>query len=40
MGGHLLLRGTHIELALDDYAAGRRLPEDAIRVVDASPLPD
>jgi 8-oxo-dGTP diphosphatase len=40
MGSELLLRGTHIELALDDYAAGRRLPDNAIRVVDASPLPD
>jgi ADP-ribose pyrophosphatase YjhB (NUDIX family) len=40
MGRELLLRGTHIELALDDYAAGRRLPRDAIRTVNASPLPD
>lgn len=40
MGNQLLLRGTHIELALDDYAAGRRLAQDAIRTVHASPLPD
>ena len=40
MGRQRLLRGTHIELALDDYAAGRRLPEHTIQVVDASPPPE
>ena len=40
LGRQLLLRGTHIEVAIDDHAAGRRLPADTIREVEPSPLPD
>jgi ADP-ribose pyrophosphatase YjhB (NUDIX family) len=34
-----LLRGSHIELAMDAHAVGQRLPLDLLRVVPASPLP-
>ena len=34
-----LLRGSHIELAMDDHAAGQSLPLDLLRVVPPSPLP-
>jgi ADP-ribose pyrophosphatase YjhB (NUDIX family) len=34
-----LLRGSHIELAMDAHAAGQRLPLDLLRTVPASPLP-
>jgi ADP-ribose pyrophosphatase YjhB (NUDIX family) len=34
-----LLRGSHIELAIDAHAVGQRLPLDLLRVVPASPLP-
>jgi ADP-ribose pyrophosphatase YjhB (NUDIX family) len=35
-----LLRGRHIERALDAYAAGVALPLDLVEVVEASPLPE
>lgn len=34
-----LMRGSHIELAMDAHALGQRLPLDLVRVVPASPLP-
>lgn len=34
-----MLRGSHIELAIDDHALGKRLSLDVVRVVPASPLP-
>jgi ADP-ribose pyrophosphatase YjhB (NUDIX family) len=34
-----LLRGSHIELAIEAHAVGQRLPLDLLRVVPASPLP-
>jgi ADP-ribose pyrophosphatase YjhB (NUDIX family) len=34
-----LIRGTHIELAIDDHGAGQRLPLDVVQVVPPSPLP-
>lgn len=34
-----LLRGTHIELAIDAHASGHRLPLDILDIVPASPLP-
>ncbi len=34
-----LLRGSHIELAMDAHALGQRLPLDLLRSVPASPLP-
>ena len=40
LGRRRLLRGSHIELAIDAYVRGDRLPVDLVRVVPASPLPD
>lgn len=40
LAGRRLLRGTHIELAIDDHARGQRLPLDVLHVVPASRLPD
>jgi 8-oxo-dGTP diphosphatase len=34
-----LIRGTHIERAIDDHARGKRLPLELVEVVPASPLP-
>jgi ADP-ribose pyrophosphatase YjhB (NUDIX family) len=34
-----LLRGSHIELAIDDFALGRRLPLEIVQVMPASPPP-
>lgn len=34
-----LLRGSHIELAIDDFARGQRLPLEILRVMPASPPP-
>ena len=34
-----LIRGKHIEQALDDFEHGQRVPFDLIAVVPASPLP-
>ena len=34
-----LLRGSHIELAIDGHARGQRLPLEILRVVQPSPLP-
>lgn len=34
-----LLRGSHIELAMDAHAVGQQLPLDLLRIVPASPLP-
>lgn len=39
MAADRLIRGTHIELAIDDHRSGRRLPSDLIRIVPPSPLP-
>ena len=35
----LLLRGTHIPLAIEDHERGQRLPLSVVQVVAASPLP-
>lgn len=34
-----LIRGTHIELAIDDHSAGSHLPSDLIQIVPPSPSP-
>ena len=39
MAEQRLIRGTHIELAIDDYLAGHELPAGMIRIVPPSPLP-
>ena len=35
-----LVRGTHIERAIDDHARGKKLPLELVEVVPASPLRD
>jgi ADP-ribose pyrophosphatase YjhB (NUDIX family) len=35
-----LIRGTHIERAIDDHARGKQLPLDLVEVVPPSPLRD
>jgi 8-oxo-dGTP pyrophosphatase MutT (NUDIX family) len=34
-----LIRGTHIERAIDDHVNGKRLPLSIVEIVPASPLP-
>ncbi len=40
LGRQQQLRGIHIELAIDQCAAGARLPLGIVQLVDGSPLPD
>lgn len=39
MASERRIRGTHIELAIDDHVSGRSLPIDVIKVVPPSPMP-
>ena len=40
LGRERLIRGTHIERAIDDHARGKQLPLELVEVVPASPLGD
>lgn len=40
LGRRRLLRGSHIELAVEAHLRGVRMPVDLVRIVPASPLPE
>lgn len=39
LAGRRMIRGAHIERAIDDYESGRQFPLSLVEVVAASPLP-